>query len=1231
MNTNGNVTQTLKVIQINLGRGNSALKDLITFATDNHYDLAAIQEPYTSNNKELRVTGHKVFQRLTTEVVKSAVIILNPNLDGFLQTEFSNSYMTTVDIQFHSVKFRLINVYHRPDDDMVETVSMIRRAYIRPDYDGNVIITGDFNAHHNTWDIKNRNDTKGYVLHNFVTSYPLGIINTGSVPTFEATRNQKTVNSIIDLTIASDNLIPKITDWKVETDAVVNTEHNAITFNINTQRDEHTPIIKLSTTKYKTKKADWDLFHSELTNQLTSKNVTEVRVNSVSNITGIDKFVEDMTTALRNACDKAIPKIKRKRRSCHWYDNKLKDMKHRINTLRNRIRCAHRNPPSEAVEELRQEREKYSVAMQETALNSFKEHLRKQGRGDVWSKVKPIIVNSNTIKPPASLKIDGRFTSTPKETAEALVGHFYPNDNPSTDSLSQRILRNETDTDYNAEEEPPFTEQEVIDVLRCMNPKKAPGLDHFTSDIVLRFAESHISVLTKLYNKCLEWSLFPTNWKRALIKVLPKPGKADYESLCSFRPIGLLSVFGKVLEALIKSRLTYDLHKRNMLSGKQYGFTEQSSSTDAIRSAVDFIKTSKRMRKHVVAVSLDIKGAFDNAWWPTLLNGLRKRKTKINIYKLIKSYLNDRTVQLDLLDQSIIKTTTKGCIQGSVMGPTYWNIILDDLLNTPFPANITIQAYADDVLLIGTETDINKLETTMNTALEIIHEWGANNKLEFGPHKTQVLAFTKASKRTKLEMNGVPLQHEMEIKYLGVIIDWELKFTKHVQHVIDKAQKVYKFITRITRPTWGVSSEIIRIIYQRAVEPIITYASVVWQRALEFKYICKKLESFQRPYAVRIAKGFHTISTIAALALADLLPLELRIREIIETEEVKLNGVTRFLQNDRPYQGRIRFTERYHPIERLQPKWLRVESEGAAERHERTVGTSIYTDGSKLNGCVGAAFVVRERNSIVKTKKLKLERYCSVFQAELIAIENALDYVWKRNRSISNVKIFTDSEAAIRSIENRKNNNPIVHKIHTLLRNIEMERIKLRFVWIRAHNGIIGNELADALAKEATTLKTAPVYDKFPLSFAKREIRNKTLESWNNIYMKSKKGEELKKNLPTIHNTHQLYNLNKACFELTQILTGHAFNKSYLKRFNITDTDSCPCDGQTIQTIDHLFQECPKYANERRYLKTECSRTGTNFRSFTNVLRSESAFTAYMDFTKSIINTLKKFNTETDH
>ena len=54
---------------------------------------------------------------------------------------------------------------------------------------------------------------------------------------------------------------------------------------------------------------------------------------------------------------------------------------------------------------------------------------------------------------------------------------------------------------------------------------------------------------------------------------------------------------------------------------------------------------------------------------------------------------------------------TKGCIQGSVCGPTFWNLILDDLLNIDLPEGCYIQAFADDVFLLVDAVDVDNLST----------------------------------------------------------------------------------------------------------------------------------------------------------------------------------------------------------------------------------------------------------------------------------------------------------------------------------------------------------------------------------------------------------------------------------------------------------------------------------------------------------------------------------------
>ena len=338
-----------------------------------------------------------------------------------------------------------------------------------------------------------------------------------------------------------------------------------------------------------------------------------------------------------------------------------------------------------------------------------------------------------------------------------------------------------------ATDEPPFTSDEVLEHTKSMNPNRAPGHDNLTSDICSSVISMYPDVMTSLSNRCLELGHFPTSWKEARVRVIPKPGKDDYTQLTSLRPIGLLPVFGKLLEKLFIKRLTYAAQTSRSWSERQYAFKEQTSTAEALRVFIKKIVTAKQQGRHVIGVSLDIKATFDNAWWPALMERLRRTSCPRNIHRLISSYLQDRRVSLDFADARASKSMTKGCIQGSICGPTFWNLILDELLiDIQLPPNYHIQAYADDVMLIVEGTTLTDVQSTVNFALDYIMKWGESVKLTFSPSKTQAIAFTNESKTAKIVMGDVDVNFTSEIKLLGVIIDNNLTFVKHVRHVIKK-------------------------------------------------------------------------------------------------------------------------------------------------------------------------------------------------------------------------------------------------------------------------------------------------------------------------------------------------------------------------------------------------------------------------------------------------------------
>ncbi|CAK1582994.1 unnamed protein product [Parnassius mnemosyne] len=205
---------------------------------------------------------------------------------------------------------------------------------------------------------------------------------------------------------------------------------------------------------------------------------------------------------------------------------------------------------------------------------------------------------------------------TPEGSVELLANTFFPDDKAVDDNIDRQIIRtlvaDETQTFPDDEDDPEFTISELRNTVNSFNPKKAPGPDGFTADICSRAIAANEEVFLEILNKCLELSYFPTPWKEAAVVVLRKPGKTDYAQAKSYRPIGLLSTLGKIMEKMMVKRIRWHILPR--ANCRQYGFIPQKCTEDALYDMLTHIVNNMRKKFINIIVSLDIEGAFDSAW-----------------------------------------------------------------------------------------------------------------------------------------------------------------------------------------------------------------------------------------------------------------------------------------------------------------------------------------------------------------------------------------------------------------------------------------------------------------------------------------------------------------------------------------------------------------------------------------------------------------------------------------
>ena len=93
----------------------------------------------------------------------------------------------------------------------------------------------------------------------------------------------------------------------------------------------------------------------------------------------------------------------------------------------------------------------------------------------------------------------------------------------------------------------------------------APGPDGIVARCLQEASASVVPTLRHIFQRMLNEGVHPTLWQTARVLLVPKP-RGDPHVAKGYRPITLLSVLTKLLEGLVKDRLSYLLESHQCLS-----------------------------------------------------------------------------------------------------------------------------------------------------------------------------------------------------------------------------------------------------------------------------------------------------------------------------------------------------------------------------------------------------------------------------------------------------------------------------------------------------------------------------------------------------------------------------------------------------------------------------------------------------------------------------------------
>ena len=1147
--------------------------------------IAMVQEPNNSKGKISNLGNNlKVFGCDKGTNIRAAVITRG-GFDCWKLNQFCNSDQAVIAFKTKN-KITVIASIYMPYDSVDPPPAQITTQLISfcEDQKWELIIGADANSHHIAWGSTD-NNSRGENLLDFIMTTNMQICNVGNTPTFTNAIREE----VLDITLTSTDTLDKVTAWEVETGKTLS-DHNKITFIYSTE------LVQKEDTFRNVKKTDWCKYRNRLNENLN-------KMKQIFQDEDLNNKAVMIETAIKEAFETSCPLRKKKEsKKPVWWNNELSNLKKETLRMKNRYK---REPTEERKQNWKDAFSEYRRACRKAKSENWTIFCSDLKENSAISKLQKLMKSEKRIELGTIRKTDGAYTKTPKETLEELLKQLYPDETPGNKDAGNPTtwLNNEN---INIEEM--INETSISEAVKSFKPYKSPGPDGIHPILLQQGLEMLLPFLIDIFRESISKNKPAETWLKTKAVFIPKPGKSNYTEPKAFRPISLSSFVLKTLERIIHWKLLDTTLTKNPLSNNLYSYREGMSTDTALHRVVSKLEKTMVSNEIAIIVFLDISGAFSDASINGLVGALARKDIPKELGEWIANMLKNRTVTASMGDDTVTKEIDRGTPQGGILSPMIFNVDVDEAVqevNNEGPTEG--HDYADDLNVIATGIDETVIAGNIQRSLNQLERWATMNSLAFNPSKTKAMIVTRKKniKYPKIYVQGKEIEYVKEFKYLGVTIDENLTWKTHVENQTKKAQMALITGRRMIGQKWGLNPTQTMWLYKTIVRPILTYGCIVWVKSLERKNIKKMLNKVQRTACMMITGGMKSTPTAGMELMIGLSPICTHVKSTAissynrlkqtntwrpkEGEPLWKNSHTReistlaknFPDIKKPQDGltntkrlNSKFNikiDRREDISKSRPK--------PTEEHM----INCYTDGSKTGNKSGAAYIYM--STTFKQQESTYLGDTTVFQAEIIAICNACRDMLNRNMKGLTINFYVDSQSAIKAINSYEIKSKLVLECKEVLNQLANNN-SVQISWIPGHEGHMGNEVADRLAKRGAAMEPIGPEPILPINKTsiKQQLKEWEIKQHNEEWRERNDCRQTKLIMPERNKKWQREIMNSSrrnIKTITQIITGHANLKRHRYLMGLETDPICDKCQEEEETMEHLLTRCPFFARDR--------------------------------------------------